>query len=136
MSVVDLVGRDQVAHRSQGVDLGAQPAVRLRRGPQEEVPVREPGDHHAGRERDRNPEVGHAYHRPVRHPETLAHRLEGVYGLVEFHGQSIPAPLARGGALPKPIRALRLGSRVIEAPPAGLLMPPAHTGTDHYQVNG
>src|SRR5215217_757217 len=37
MHVVELVGRDQVAHRPQRVDLFSQPFVRLRGGPQEEA---------------------------------------------------------------------------------------------------
>jgi hypothetical protein len=89
MSVVDLVGRDQVAHRSQRVDLGSQPVVWLSGGPQEEVPVREPDDYHAGRERHQTAREGHPDDGAVDYPEVLAHRLEGVYGLVELHDQSM-----------------------------------------------
>ena len=59
VSVVELVGRDQVAHLSQRVDLGPQALVELRGRPQKEVPVGEPDDHHAGGEGYRTTGEGH-----------------------------------------------------------------------------
>src|SRR5918998_1666270 len=80
-----------MAHRSQRVDLGPQSVFWLRRGPQEEVSVGEPEDHHAGRKWHRTAREGHPDYGAVDHPEVLTYRLEGVYGLVELHDHSIPA---------------------------------------------
>src|SRR5215204_3625550 len=89
MSVVELVGRDQVAHRPQRVDLFSQPFVRLRGGPQEEASAGESDYNHAGRDRHRAAREGQLDMGSVDRPEVLAHRLEGVYGFVELHGQSL-----------------------------------------------
>jgi hypothetical protein len=84
-----------MAHRSQRVDLSPQSVVWLGWGPQEEVSVSEPEDHHAGRKWHRTAREGHPDNGAVDHPEVLAYRLEGVYGLVKLHDQSIPALLTR-----------------------------------------
>ena len=73
MHIVELVGRDQVRDRSQRVDLFAQPFVWFGGGPQEEFPVREPDDDHAGRERERAAQEGHPDDRTVNDPEVLTY---------------------------------------------------------------
>lgn len=90
VSVVGLVGRDEVPNRAQGVNLRKQPVVGFGRGSQEQVAAVEAHDDHAGREGYRAAsEVGHPEDRPVDHPKALADRLEHVEGLVELHVQRI-----------------------------------------------
>jgi hypothetical protein len=91
VSVVDLVGRDEVPDRSEGVELGTQIVIELGRGPHEQVTAGEADDDHAGWERHRTAREGHPNHGTVDHPKVLADRLEDLEGLVEFHGQTILA---------------------------------------------
>src|SRR3712207_2013378 len=90
VGVVDLIGRDEVPDRSEGVELETQTVIKLGWGPHEQVAAGE-ADDHSGWERHRTAREGHPNYGTVDHPEVLADRLEGVERLIEFHGQSILA---------------------------------------------